>query len=219
MKIPEADYDISLELAGFKKIEQSRSNVSTLLLYGAIVDMDTRLPLLLNAWATIVRERTEAGPMTPWWLDPAARLQAIVRAAEILGWQGQSSADEEWDLHPMTPDTRLVVRCVGAGVDLGPEGATRDVITDAWRVLALTPPPPCGTAGVHLVSVEPHLAQAGDEASVRSTMTAWRVAHPFPEPSAWVNAPAPMSRNGVGTAYPGLGLLARELPSECLRSA
>jgi hypothetical protein len=45
LKIPEADYDISLDVAGFKKIEQSRSNVSTLLLYGAFVDIDIREPL------------------------------------------------------------------------------------------------------------------------------------------------------------------------------
>ena len=45
LKIPEADYDISLDVAGFKKIEQSRSNVSTLFLYGAFVDIDVREPL------------------------------------------------------------------------------------------------------------------------------------------------------------------------------
>lgn len=45
LKIPDADYDISLDVAGFKKIEQSHSNVSTLFLYGAFVDIDVREPL------------------------------------------------------------------------------------------------------------------------------------------------------------------------------
>jgi hypothetical protein len=45
LKIPTADYDISLDVAGFKKIEQSHSNVSTLFLYGAFVDIDVREPL------------------------------------------------------------------------------------------------------------------------------------------------------------------------------
>jgi hypothetical protein len=45
LKIPDADYDVSLDVAGFKKIEQSHSNVSTLFLYGAFVDIDVREPL------------------------------------------------------------------------------------------------------------------------------------------------------------------------------
>ena len=40
LKIPDADYEIHLNVAGFKKIEQSRSNVDALLLYGAFVDVD-----------------------------------------------------------------------------------------------------------------------------------------------------------------------------------
>jgi hypothetical protein len=45
LKIPDADYEISLDVAGFKKVEQSHSNVSTLFLYGAFVDIDVREPL------------------------------------------------------------------------------------------------------------------------------------------------------------------------------
>lgn len=45
LKIPESDYDITLDVAGFKKLEQSRSNVSSLVLYGAFVDIDVREPL------------------------------------------------------------------------------------------------------------------------------------------------------------------------------
>jgi hypothetical protein len=45
LKIPDADYEIHLNVAGFKKIEQSRSNVDVLLLYGAFVDVDVFEPL------------------------------------------------------------------------------------------------------------------------------------------------------------------------------
>lgn len=45
LKIPDADYEIHLNVAGFKKIEQSRSNVDALILYGAFVDVDVIEPL------------------------------------------------------------------------------------------------------------------------------------------------------------------------------
>lgn len=45
LKIPDADYEIHLNVAGFKKIEQSRSDVDALLLYGAFVDVDVLEPL------------------------------------------------------------------------------------------------------------------------------------------------------------------------------
>ena len=45
LKIPDADYEIHLNVAGFKKIEQSRSNIDALLLYGAFVDVDVLEPL------------------------------------------------------------------------------------------------------------------------------------------------------------------------------
>ena len=178
-----------------------------------IVNSNDLLPPLLRAWMAQVGDHPISSPWTPWWLDPEARLRAIAQAAESLGWQAAPALDEEWDLHLATPDTPMLIRCVGAGVDLSPDGVGRDVIQDAWRVLAMTSPPPRGGVGVHLVSVEPHLAQAGDEASVRARMAAWRAAHPWTEPSVWVDAPSPMPRNGVGTAFPGLGLLARAAPS------
>ncbi|MFC5428359.1 hypothetical protein ACFPTO_06000 [Paraburkholderia denitrificans] len=45
LKIPDADYEIHLNVAGFKKIQKSSSNVDTLLLYGAFVDVDVLEPL------------------------------------------------------------------------------------------------------------------------------------------------------------------------------
>jgi hypothetical protein len=173
--------------------------------------MNVLIPPMLRAWAKMVGEHPIFPTWTPWWLDPDARLQSIVQAAESLGWQKEPTLDDEWDVQLTTPDTRLVIRCIGAGVDLGTKGKGRDVIADVWRVLALTSPPPRDTLGVHLVSVEPHLAQAGDDRECRSVMNAWRTAHPWPNDgmSVWVDTISPMPRNEVGTVFPGLGLIAR----------
>lgn len=46
LKIPEADYDIHLDVAGFKKMDQSHSAVETMYLYGAFVDVSVAEPLL-----------------------------------------------------------------------------------------------------------------------------------------------------------------------------
>lgn len=45
LKIPEADYEIHLNVAGFKKIAQSQTNVDALFLYGAFVDVTVLEPL------------------------------------------------------------------------------------------------------------------------------------------------------------------------------
>ncbi|RDS86298.1 hypothetical protein [Dyella psychrodurans] len=45
LKIPEADYDIRINVAGFKKINQSSSSVATVYLYGAFVDLTVLEPL------------------------------------------------------------------------------------------------------------------------------------------------------------------------------
>jgi len=45
LKIPDADYDISLDVAGFKKIELGRTNTSVGYLYGAFVDLTVKEPL------------------------------------------------------------------------------------------------------------------------------------------------------------------------------
>nr|WP_063570553.1 hypothetical protein [Luteibacter rhizovicinus] len=45
LKIPEADYEVSLDIAGFKKVEQGSNNVNTVYIYGAFVDVTVREPL------------------------------------------------------------------------------------------------------------------------------------------------------------------------------
>lgn len=175
---------------------------------GSIDDVKDLLSPLLHAWAQIAGEL--GFPATPWWLDPTARMQSIAEAAQALGWQVQSIIDDEWDIHLTTHDTRMAIRCVGADIALGPEADGRDVIADAWRILALTPPLSRGIFGVHLVVVQPYIDQTGEEV-IRSAMDTWRAAQPWPQDgmSVWVDATSPMPRNCAGTAFPGLGLIAR----------
>ena len=45
LKIPEADYEISLDVAGFKKVDQGRNNVNAMVVYGSFVDVSVREPL------------------------------------------------------------------------------------------------------------------------------------------------------------------------------
>lgn len=45
LKIPEADYAITLSVAGFKKIQGAKSNVDTQFIYGAFVDIGVTEPL------------------------------------------------------------------------------------------------------------------------------------------------------------------------------
>jgi hypothetical protein len=45
LKIPEADYEVALDVAGFKKLEQGRNAVNAIYIYGAFVDISVREPL------------------------------------------------------------------------------------------------------------------------------------------------------------------------------
>ena len=45
LKIPEADYEISLDVAGFKKVDQGHNNVNSIFIYGSFVDATIREPL------------------------------------------------------------------------------------------------------------------------------------------------------------------------------
>src|ERR1700754_4046163 len=45
LKIPDADYEVSLDVAGFKKLEQGRNAVNAIYVYGAFVDISVREPV------------------------------------------------------------------------------------------------------------------------------------------------------------------------------
>ena len=45
LKIPEADYEIALDVAGFKKVEQGHNSVNSMFVYGSFVDVTIREPV------------------------------------------------------------------------------------------------------------------------------------------------------------------------------
>jgi hypothetical protein len=176
----------------------------------------TILPSLLRSWAQLVRLPCTTTNVVPWWLDPNARIDSIVRAAQALGWAACNTFDpddpEGWDIRVVVdPETTVVIRLVGAAVPID-ESAAFDTITNAWRTLALTASPPQGAIACHLVAVEPHLVEAGDCTAVELALNAWLAAGPWcaaSDPKAWANAPTPCPRNAAGVIFPGVGLIAR----------
>lgn len=71
LKIPEADYEIHLDVAGFKKINQSQSAVETLFLYGAFVDVSVSEPLSGKVYFSqrIKQGETKSVPVTQTTVD------------------------------------------------------------------------------------------------------------------------------------------------------
>jgi len=180
-----------------------------------VLDHSAHLSSLLSVWAQSVRDHVFPTDVSPWWLDYTALLQSIMHATEGQGWRVEprlkpNELSEEWDLHLTAPDTRMAIRCVCAGVQIG-DG--RDVITDAWRVLSIMELPPKGTMGVHLVAVLPLISKARDDAWVKSKVAKWLKESAWSKGdglSVWIEADTPMPRNSAGTVFPGLGLMARK---------
>jgi hypothetical protein len=71
LKIPEADYDISLNVAGFKKLEQGRNNVNAVYIYGAFVDVTVQEPLSGKVYfrQSIKQGATKEVPVTQTSVD------------------------------------------------------------------------------------------------------------------------------------------------------
>jgi len=71
LKIPDADYEIHLDVAGFKKINQSQSAVETLFLYGAFVDVSVTEPLSGKVYFAqrIKQGETKSVPITQATMD------------------------------------------------------------------------------------------------------------------------------------------------------
>jgi hypothetical protein len=71
LKIPDADYEIHLNVASFKRIEQAHSNIDTLLLYGAFVDVDVLEPLSNKVYFSqrIKQGETKTIPVTQTSVD------------------------------------------------------------------------------------------------------------------------------------------------------
>ena len=179
--------------------------------------MTSILSSLLGSWALHAHASPTQSTTVPWWLDPDALIDSIVRAAQALGWSARNTFDAEdpdgWDMQILAdPHNAMVVRVVGVVVPLGEPSALSDMIADAWRVLGLTAPPPKGVIGCHLVAVEPHLAAARDDTEVEAVVEDWLAANLWragSDPKTWARAPKPLPRNASGRVFPGMGLIAR----------
>ena len=71
LKIPDADYEIHLNVAGFKKIDQAQSSVARVFLYGAFVDVTVTEPLSGKVYVSqrIKQGETKTVPMTQSTLE------------------------------------------------------------------------------------------------------------------------------------------------------
>lgn len=71
LKIPEADYEIHLDIVGFKKIDQSHSAVETMFLYGSFVDVSVTEPLSAKTYFSqrIKQGVTKSVPLSQTTVD------------------------------------------------------------------------------------------------------------------------------------------------------
>jgi hypothetical protein len=71
LKIPEADYEIHLSVAGFKKVNQSQTAIDSLILYGAFVDVSVLEPLSGKVYFSqrIKQGESKTIPVTQTMLD------------------------------------------------------------------------------------------------------------------------------------------------------
>jgi len=176
------------------------------------------LSTLLTTWADQARTAPTEGATTPWWLDPTARLESIARAARSLGADAQTDLDPDdpggWDITITGIDPPLVLRCVGAGVNLD-SADDGFFIGDAWRVLRRTSPPPPGHAGVHLVAVMPYTVDSDGDTATAAALTAWLSVGAWcgaSDDHVWAAVPLPYPQNAAGVTFPGWGLVARLVP-------
>lgn len=150
-----------------------------------------------------------------------------MRAAQACGWTARNTLDpddpEGWDLHIVVDsNTNVVVRLVGAAIPIDEPSTRAEQIANAWRVLALTAPPPGGAVGYHLVSVEPYLLRGNDCIAAKTALDTWLAVGPWSAGSGaktWASVPAPLPRNSAGVIFPGLGLIARSATSGFWRAA
>lgn len=173
--------------------------------------LDTALDSLLRAWVDMIQARHAAAAVDPWWHDHTELLTTIEEAAEGLGWRASVPAGDDWDLRVTCEEGTLAIRCIMAVIPIGTNGEERDVLSDTWRVLALSAEPPAGTCDVQLVVAIPCAFNAGTDLEALAAAHQWRDETAFPEDvtAIWFDGPSLLPRNEAGTAFPGFGLLVR----------
>lgn len=98
LKIPEADYEISIDVAGFKKLQQAGDSVKTVYIYGSFVDITVREPLSGKVYfqQRIKQGATKEVPITQTSVDDwAASYESLLLLFNNLT-QAISSPGNAW---------------------------------------------------------------------------------------------------------------------------
>lgn len=166
---------------------------------------------LFLAWEDVLLRQKARTPGSPWWLDHETLISTLIEAATNLDWRASRSEHDDWDLWIAAMEGNLAIRCIIAATSIAPTVEERDVLADAWRVLALSEEPPAGTCGVQLVVAMPYVVSAGTDDEVRAASRQWQdqTAVPADVAATWFDPPVPLPRNAAGTAFPGFGVFAR----------
>ncbi len=109
LKIPEADYGISLDVAGFKKVAQGSNNVSIGYLYGAFVDLAVTEPLSGKVFFSqrIKQGAVETVPVTQTSTDDWAAAYDTLRLLFNNFSLALSNPAEKWSASALPPGSAV----------------------------------------------------------------------------------------------------------------
>ncbi|WP_157469307.1 hypothetical protein [Dyella thiooxydans] len=107
LKIPEADYAISLKVAGFKKIEQGRTDTSIGYIYGAFVDVAVTEPMSGTVYfsQSIKQGASQTVPVTQSAMDDWANAYDTLRLLFNNFTLAISNPDSRWVTSSMPHET------------------------------------------------------------------------------------------------------------------
>lgn len=107
LKIPEADYAISLKVAGFKKIEQGRTDTSIGYIYGAFVDLAVTEPMSGTVYfsQSIKQGASQTVPVTQSAMDDWANAYDTLRLLFNNFTLAISNPDSRWVTSSMPHET------------------------------------------------------------------------------------------------------------------
>jgi hypothetical protein len=111
LKIPEADYNIAIKVAGFKKIEQGRTETSIGYIYGAFVDVSVSEPLSGKTYFSqqIRQGANQTAPVTQSGMDDWANAYDTLRLLFNNFTMAISDPGSRWakSSMPDAPDAKL----------------------------------------------------------------------------------------------------------------
>lgn len=110
LKIPDADYEIHLDVAGFKKVNQAQSAAETMYLYGAFVDVSVTEPLSGKIYFSqrIKQGVTKTVPLSQTTMDEWAPAHESLLILFDNFTRALSSGHSDWakSALPDTPDAK-----------------------------------------------------------------------------------------------------------------